>query len=283
MLNLEKSDSALALDIIRRLIGSEADPDRIIFFIHEGEPKAKGRARFTKTGHAYTPKETSQYQTVLAWKFKEALAGHKFEESVAISAIFFRPNYQRIDADNMMKLVMDAGTQADIWVDDCYVTAQSSYVELDRERPRTLIVVAPTISSLNRALRFICKRCNKAFNRSGVAAFKNPPDYCSRECRYAESRAEVRCPKCDTVFSRKVAKQTYCSRKCSDASPKVRQKQNMQRPKAKCQKCGGSVSRREYLNCANCRGKGRKIGSKNKVSILVTEDISNKNIKFNDI
>ena len=167
----------------------------------------------------------------------------------------------------MMKLVMDAGTEADIWVDDCYVTAQSSYVELCRERPRTLVVIAPTRSSLDRSLRFVCKKCGKAFNRAGVAAFKNPPDFCSRECRYEESRTQVRCPKCDAIFSRKIAGQVYCSRKCSNASPKVRQRQGAQRPQAKCQKCGGRVSRREYLNCANCRGKGRKIGSKNKVKV----------------
>ena len=35
---------------------------REIKFTIEGEPKGKGRPRFTRGGHAYTPKETVEYE-----------------------------------------------------------------------------------------------------------------------------------------------------------------------------------------------------------------------------
>ena len=266
MINTQQADYAIGLDVLRRLVGPDADIGRLVFFVVSGDPKSKGRPRFDRRGHAYTPKETALNEARMAREFRQALGGVKFEESVAIAAVFFRPNYQRIDADNMMKLVLDAGTKAEAWIDDCYITAQSSYVELDRASPRTLVVLAPAKSSLDRTHRFTCTICDASFNRSGVAAYKRPPKFCSVECRrkgYDQDRAYAVCPKCDTGFRRARAAQRYCSTYCSTTDRILRPKVSEQRPAPTCQSCGGPVSRREYTRCSKCSPRGRTLGAKN--------------------
>lgn len=267
MINTELPDYQIAMDVIRRLVGDDLDVSKIFYFVHKGDPKAKGRARMTKSGHVYTPIETKNAQAEMSFYFKNTLRGFKFDTPVAISCVFFRPNFQRIDVDNMMKLVMDAGTKANAWVDDCYVASQSSYVEFDQENPRTLVVLSPTKSSLDRSFRFVCSICQKKFDRKGLAALKRPPKFCSASCRsegYVRDRSDVNCPKCDKKFTREKAGQKYCSSECGNAARLVRKPRKDQRPPSLCQKCGEKVSRREYTFCVNCRAKGRKKGAKNK-------------------
>jgi Holliday junction resolvase RusA-like endonuclease len=261
MIDCSKSDVEIALDVIRRLIGPAADPDRMFYFIHAGDPVSKARARVVN-GHAYTPRKTASAEEALAWRFRSVMKGDAFDCPVAIAAVFFRSNYQRIDADNMMKLVLDAGTAAHIWIDDCHVAAQLSFVECDPKRPRTIVVVCPTTSTMDRTGRYRCEACDKKFYVAGRSA-----RFCSPECRikaYVDDRSQVRCARCEGQFKRGRAGQRYCSRACMLADPLRRQKLSAQRPWPICESCGGRVSRREYLRCSKCSTKGRQIGSKNK-------------------
>ncbi len=267
------ADYALALDAIRRLIGGDVDPERMVFFTHPGAPVAKSRARWMRLKgggvRTYTPTATSTAEEALAWKFKTTLRGEPFVGPTAIAAIFFRPNYQRIDADNLMKLVLDAGTKAGAWIDDSHITALASWIELDVENPRTLVVLCPTVSTMNRHARFSCVICGEGFNRIGVAALKAPPKFCSSACRsegYARDRRTVRCPRCEQTFRRKSARQVYCSRSCAAQSPRHRMPVAQQRPWPTCSTCGGRVSRREYTRCVNCSPKGRPLGSRNRTT-----------------
>jgi len=41
----------------------------------EGAPKGKGRPRFTRSGHAYTPKATTDYEHSLRMRAKDAMKG----------------------------------------------------------------------------------------------------------------------------------------------------------------------------------------------------------------
>jgi Holliday junction resolvase RusA-like endonuclease len=154
-------DWSRILTLLRGLIGEQADPHRIKIIVHDGAPCSKARPRFAN-GRAYTPEGTVSAQRALAAKFQD----HDREESnVAIVAIFFRSNRQRIDADNMMKLVMDACTDAGLWHDDCQVTAQASIVELDAKRPRTVVAWCPIESTLDRSYQHVraCVICAKEF------------------------------------------------------------------------------------------------------------------------
>lgn len=257
-----------ALERLRRLIGPDVDPERMVAFVVDGAPVSKSRARWSgKSGRHYTPQKTVNAQSYAAALFRQALGGETFAGAIAIVAIFYRPNYQRIDADNLMKLVMDAGTQAMAWKDDCFVTAQAAFIEMDRAAPRTVVALCQTKSSLDRERMFTCGICSKEFRRAGTATFANPPKFCSRECRYEgyrRDRQPARCPKCETQFERRSSGQRYCSDKCRGEATRIRPPNASLRPKPTCQSCGGPVSRREYLQCANCRPKGRKPGSKNR-------------------
>lgn len=251
-----RPDVDRVLDLLAAI--GTADADRLIILTIDGEPKSKARARVVR-GHAYTPASTAEAQQALAWHFRARIS-EPFTGNVALVALFYRPNHQRIDSDNLMKLVLDAATQAGAWKDDCQVTAQLGIVELDQERPRTVIGMCPIVSTLQRGVVIrACPRCGGPFS---VTTPQQARKYCSPAC--AQPRAIARCPKCGIEFHRRSAGQRYCSRECGRASPLVRQPRWRQRSKPTCQSCGGPVSRREYVRCVNCAPKGRKLGSKNK-------------------
>lgn len=89
----------------------------------EVEPVPKGRPRFTRTGHAYTPKKTADYEK----QIREMYFGPCFEGPIYVKLIFNMPipksfskkkreeaGCQRIqytkkpDLDNLAKAVLDA-------------------------------------------------------------------------------------------------------------------------------------------------------------------------------
>lgn len=144
------SDVLMAVRRLRRLVEEHGALEEAHALVHEGAPISKARARWSGRNHrTYTPPEVEGAEEELAWRFREVMLGQKYESgSVAIVAIFYRPNRQRIDADNLMKLVMDAATGAGVWTDDSQVTALASYVELDHQRPRTVVAWGPTSSTI---------------------------------------------------------------------------------------------------------------------------------------
>lgn len=234
-----------------------------IAFVHDGDPASKARARYGRGGHTYTPARTVAAQDALSTMFRVALDGAPpLEGNIAIAAVFYRPNHQRIDADNLMKLVLDAATKARVWLDDSQVTAQASVIEFDAEKPRTLIALGPTVSTLIRGpVERMCPRCGKAFSttRAGRRI------YCSPAC--SQPRATANCARCGTEFHRGTGGAKYCSRACMNADPLRRQRMAEQRPAPRCVTCGGRVSRREYRQCSDCAPKGRRRGSRNVVRV----------------
>lgn len=96
----------------------------------EGEPKGKGRPRFTRTGHAYTPARTRDYEDLIAACALKAMEGrHPIPKGVpvrvTIVAIFGVPvswsktrrtaalqgvmhHTRKPDIDNVQKAVCDA-------------------------------------------------------------------------------------------------------------------------------------------------------------------------------
>lgn len=73
----------------------------------DGEPKPKGRPRFTRSGHAYTPKETKEAEQVIidAW---EKVNSPKLDGELLVKCEFHVGTKRRKDLDNMLKLVLDA-------------------------------------------------------------------------------------------------------------------------------------------------------------------------------
>jgi len=99
-----------------------------------GIPKAQPRPRMTKTGHVYTPdsakdwKESiaaeciSHRQPVIEQPVKLTVCFYlPVPKSANLKNVFYYPHTVKPDADNLLKAVMDAMTEASVWADDALV------------------------------------------------------------------------------------------------------------------------------------------------------------------
>jgi Holliday junction resolvase RusA-like endonuclease len=133
------------------VIASEA-PE--LLFSFDVVPIAKERPR-TYHGRrgvrTVTPERTKTAEEHLAWRFRLAMQGRQpFAGNLGMVCVFYRPDRRRIDGDNMLKLVCDAGNLARAWGDDSQITTKLARVELDKARPRTEIAIGPMASTLTR-------------------------------------------------------------------------------------------------------------------------------------
>lgn len=224
-------DRYRAMDMLKAVGAIDHD---LNVYVHEGEPASKARARVVK-GHAYTPAKTAAAQRSLADRF----GGLVFDGNVAVACVFHRGNRQRIDIDNLVKLVLDAATQAGVWQDDSQVTAVVGILEHDRDFPRTVVAFANHESSMARGpnSKPKCKVCGTLYNNYG----DRRRQHCSRECRMTLANP-VRCPTCDQLFKKIVGSQKYCSVECRGLA---------QRRRPVCE-CGARVSRKGYKRCRKC-------------------------------
>lgn len=97
------------------------------------EPVPKGRPRFTRTGHAYTPAKTRKFEKEIKY-----LAQIKWNRSpitgpISVELVFVmkRPNkpkkeYPRGDLDNFCKAVLDSCNGV-IWNDDSQIVSICVY------------------------------------------------------------------------------------------------------------------------------------------------------------
>jgi Holliday junction resolvase RusA-like endonuclease len=214
-------------------VGGNTAALRVI--VHDGEPASKARARVVKR-HAYTPKKTVAAQRALAYR----MAGHAYRGNVAVACLFYRSNRQRIDVDNLLKLVLDAATDAGLWKDDSQVTAIVATLGHDPEQPRTIVAFAEHDSSMPRGDNALtqCAACGTLFQASGVASRK----HCSRACRMTLAEP-VPCRQCGEPFKRRSGNQKYCSNECRGLGA---------RRKPKCENCGVRLSRQGYKLCRGC-------------------------------
>lgn len=108
-------------------------------FVIKGEPKGKGRPRFTKTGRVYTPSETSRYEELVRLSYLNMAKGYKFTSPVRVTIkAFCKPPKgkskkvvedmlngrilptKKPDADNVAKIILD-GLNKVAWDDDTQV------------------------------------------------------------------------------------------------------------------------------------------------------------------
>lgn len=199
------------------------------FIVIEGPPKSKARPRLGKRGSVYSPSKPNE--EALGWELKTIFKQRIEEGNLAVGCVFYRPNRQRIDVDNLLKLVMDAATGI-VWKDDSQVTAQLGILEMDKERPRTVIVFGEHQSSLQRVpITRTCKACGSSF-----------------------------------VVDCEVRTQRYCSAKCKASVIKQKKvhpgqgKGRKRQPPATCTDCGKVVSKRSYIRCRDCWKAARSKG-----------------------
>jgi len=83
--------------------------EHIVTFVIPGRPKSKGRPRFTRQGHAYTPKTTRNAERTVVDLFE--LACPMWEptlEKVRLTVDVYYKGKAVGDGDNVYKLVADA-------------------------------------------------------------------------------------------------------------------------------------------------------------------------------
>lgn len=83
--------------------------EHIVTFDIPGRPTPKGRPRFTRNGHAYTPKTTRDREREIIDRFE--LAAPLWEptiEDVRLTVDAYWKNNRTADLDNIAKLVSDA-------------------------------------------------------------------------------------------------------------------------------------------------------------------------------
>jgi Holliday junction resolvase RusA-like endonuclease len=196
--------------------------DSLFITTIEGPPKSKARPRFGKR-NVYTP--STPDEDAMAWRLK-AVMDERHEGNVVVAAIFFRPNFQRIDVDNLLKLILDAGTKAGLWRDDSQVTALLGVLEYDKARPRTVVGIGEHVTTLDRTRPTgTCPVCQKEFPLDFRGQRQK---HCSPECR----GKALRKPPIQMELPKPLGR------------PRV--------PVARCRDCGAEVSRREYIRCRDC-------------------------------
>lgn len=105
-----------------------------------GNPVPKGRPRMTKTGHAYTPQNTRNFEKAVALWAKSVYKGKPSDKALKVFMCFYinrarsnktKKHVQKPDLDNYIKAVLD-GMQGVVFVDDsqaCEITAEKCWAD----------------------------------------------------------------------------------------------------------------------------------------------------------
>lgn len=221
--------------------------------ILNGAPYSKSRPRFSRNGQTYVKKEDREAEEKTSYDLRMHF-DEPYPGNVALACIFYRPNFQRIDVDNMLKHVCDAANGI-IWHDDSQVTAIVGVARHDAEDPRTVIAVAHHESTLVRGIdAYIpCPICGKRFAPVKQGSKRKT---CSRECS-AKARGfnlldePVPCGWCEKPFKRVSQYRKYCSPECRAAAYRGVRKA-MSRPPTLCTSCGAPLTHRRGGRCRDC-------------------------------
>lgn len=229
------------------------EDERLQYVVIPGPPVSKSRPRFGKGGRVYHAGDNRNAEIRTATFLRNGCR-QQFTGNVALGCVFFRPDSQRIDTDNLLKHVCDAANGV-LWKDDSQVTAIMGVIELDAENPRTLVVVGHHASTLRRGTDAVaaCRHCGKAYSTVGTSPERQ---FCSARCaRTALSGVDlsqpVDCPACQQPFRRKSTSQKYCTQKCARAASRGVPRPSQQKDRA-CETCGGKRARANSRQCRQC-------------------------------
>lgn len=113
-------------------------------FIVMGKPQGKQRARRSRYGHWYTPRQTVKYEQAVQAECLVVMTQKGIPKRQACSAVVsvscFFPDATRRDGDNVLKAVQDA-LNGVLWDDDSQVIEATVRTAIDRDLPRTEVAV----------------------------------------------------------------------------------------------------------------------------------------------
>lgn len=250
---MRPGDLDRALDLYS--VMAAGGPEERLHVLHiPGPPASKARHRHGKGGRTYKLAKDVAAEERTAEFLRDAVS-KPFTGNVAIGCLFYRPNRQRIDVDNMLKHVCDAA-KGILWEDDSQATAVFGIAELDPEHPRTVVVVGKHVSTLQRGSDAVypCAQCGALIPMAGQTSYRRT---CSRECA-ARSRGQdlltspVDCSHCGKPFVRGTKYQRMCSPECRSAS--FKDKRRAQKGEfASCIDCGKVLAHRRHgSRCRDC-------------------------------
>jgi len=97
------------------------------------EPVPKARPRVGRNNNVYTPRESRDYETLIAWQAKKL---PRYVGPVALNITFYITPGRRADVDNLVKSVMDGLQQGGALEDDLQVKELHATVMQETKRPR---------------------------------------------------------------------------------------------------------------------------------------------------
>ena len=243
------SDFARTLDMFSAMnLGQSAE---LTMFTIPGAPWSKSRPRFSR-GRTYQPGEDRDAEERTKKHMREVFDA-PLTGNVGIGCIFFRPNRQRIDADNLIKHVCDSANGV-IWNDDSQCTAVMGFIELDAENPRTVVVVGTHISTLKRGSDAfnVCVVCDAHIPLDGSRG--HLPKTCSNEClRVLRGNLiePIPCGHCGEPFRRRTTAQKFCSQGCNGDARRDRTRAAA-KPRSQCIDCGQELAHTRGGRCRPC-------------------------------
>lgn len=245
---LVENDLTRAIEVLGSIHGDLMDVNSVRM---DWAPASKARPRFARGGRAYTPAESRAAEARVS-SFLKARVPEPMTGNVALACIFYRENKQRIDADNMLKLICDASNGV-LWLDDSQVTAVVGIVEYDPGNPRTVVAWSPHESSMTRGTdaTALCELCGKPYNIAGKTRNRR---FCSRGCAYAAHTtvlSEIPCKQCGEAFRPVTKTATMCSPECRVESLRGRNKARSS-PRSKCTECGKQLAHHRGGRCRDC-------------------------------
>lgn len=189
------------------------DSPRMRYGVVPGDPWSKSRPRFTK-GRTFQPRDDFEHEQRTGLYLRKM--GEMFTGNVFLGCVFFRSNRQRVDTDNLIKHVCDSGNGV-LWKDDSQITAVAGIIELDKDSPRTIVVVGDHVSTMTRGTddTIPCPNCGKQFipRRSNGSPRVRCAD-CYTTSKTGRARTPATCSTCGTVFVGYTSRQKYCSPSC---------------------------------------------------------------------
>lgn len=249
-------------------------------------PVPKSRVRFTKSGHAYTPTKTRNYENVVGFTAKSAMKGvsaNQRDDLFVRANFYVNPTTRRGDLDNYVKSLLD-GMNGVAFRDDQQIVRIEARItrKTDRERTEVQVGVESAAERVQCAecridldwdkaaagYKFCSVQCHDANQRQGVtracAGCGEPvwrsnekssarQSWCSPECR---KKARATCRQCGKSINRAPAsKNRTCSAECAEAWHRDNPPTNGKNRLYSCRTCGGPCTR-EGAECRACWVRG---------------------------
>jgi Holliday junction resolvase RusA-like endonuclease len=215
---------------------------RIASIVYQG--RALSSQVFLSGNRAYKREDYTSYRDALKWLLKEKMGAewdtHRYTFGLRVR--FFLQDRRKMDLDNLLKPIMDAGT-GQVWADDSQVVEIYAIMLRDDPEPRVEFLVY-SMDDYN-DYHHACIVCGKDIN--GREGFRNRPyaQFCSKTCCDNAQRkgSELTCKNCGKKFwdgrsiengerRRKRAK-IFCSRPCWDAWQKSHGEEQVQNIRGK--------------------------------------------------